>query len=158
MLSSKTFKFSCFILFILTLPLVTNADTMEHYLGIVNNIPKMEIRADVQAQMWAKSARNVLLLTCESVAESLAIANDTAKQQHTPLFCLPATVTLNGNLIQNMLPQTYQDIASTDRDKTKMTVSEVALLGLSNTYPCSKTFPPAQAIRMQSAARNDLKG
>ncbi len=113
------------------------ADTMDHYMGIVNNIPKMEIRADGQAQIWAKSARNVLLLTCESVAESLALANTIADRNGTPLFCLPRTLTLDGGMLHNLIQQTYRDISSQESDKSKMTVSEVALLGLSKTYPCS---------------------
>ena len=113
------------------------ADTMDHYLGIVNNIPKMEIKADGQAQIWARSARNVLLLTCESVAETLVVANVAAAHQGVPLFCLPGTVILDGSLVHDIVQQTYRDISSQENDKSKMTVSQVALLGLIKSYPCT---------------------
>ncbi|MCR9192200.1 MAG: phosphatase [Gammaproteobacteria bacterium] len=118
------------------------ADTMDHYMSIVNNIPKMEIKADGQAQSWAKSARNVLVLTCESVAESLAIANTAATEQGKPLYCLPATVTLDSSLLHNLIQQTYQEIASQESGKSKMTVSQVALLGLIKAYPCEPPKKP----------------
>ncbi|HVT62516.1 MAG TPA: phosphatase [Legionellaceae bacterium] len=118
------------------------ADTMNHYMDIVNNIPKMEIKADGQAQIWARSARNVLLLTCESVAESLVIANKTAAQNGQPLFCLPPNVHLDGSLLHNLIQQTYREITSQESDKSQMTVSQVALIGLSQHYPCPTTIKP----------------
>ncbi len=118
-----------------------HSDTMNHYMDIVNNIPKMEIKADGQAQIWAKSARNVLILTCESVAESLVIANTVASQQGQPLFCLPGTVQLDGGMLHDLVQQTYREISSQESDKAKMTVSQVALLGLTKTYPCAATKP-----------------
>lgn len=135
--------------------LPANADTMDHYIGIVSKIPKMEIKADGQAQVWAKSARNVVLLTCESVAESLAIANDVASKESRPLFCLPSTVALNGIMLHDLLEQTYHNMSSQEKDKSKMTVSEVALLGLTQAYPCSKTLQQSD-IRIQSEQRASL--
>lgn len=151
MLSKNRFYTIGFLLFALN-NLELYADTMDHYMGIVNNIPKMEIKADGQAQIWAKSARNVLLLTCESVAESLKIANDMASRQNTPLFCMPANTALDGTMLHNLVQQTYRDISSQESDKSKMTVSEVALIGLTKSYPCTK--PQIQPeVRMQSANR-----
>lgn len=151
MLSKKIFYRALILLFALN-NLELYADTMDHYMGIVNNIPKMEIKADGQAQIWAKSARNVLLLTCESVAESLKIANDTASRQNMPLFCMPANSILDGTMLHDLVQQTYRDISSQESDKAKMTVSEVALIGLTKSYPCTK--PQVQPeVRMQSATR-----
>lgn len=117
--------------------LPVQADTMEHYMKIVSNIPKMEVKADNQAQIWAKSARNVLVLTCESVAESLMIANNEASRKGASLFCLPGTVTLNSTMLHDLIQQTYRGISSQESDKEKMTVSQVALLGLVQNYPCA---------------------
>lgn len=127
-----------FLAFLLSCWQVAFTDTMDHYMNIVNNIPKMEIQADGQAQVWAKSARNVLLLTCESVAESMLIANAAAEKQGTRLFCLPAGVTLNGYVLRNIVQQTYNDLSTPEHVKAKMTVSEIALLGLTQNYPCSQ--------------------
>ena len=150
MLSDRFSKIVSLLLLALNSWVPAHADTMDHYMGIVNKIPKMEIKADEQAQVWAKSARNVLLLTCESIAESLAIANDAASQQNKPLFCLPATVTLNGNMLHDLVQKTYHDISNQGDDKSDMTVSEVALLGLTKTYPCASTIQQPTDIRMQS--------
>ena len=53
-----------------------HADTMGNYMSIAGNIPLMEIKADPQAQAWARSARNILILTSESIIESLNLANE----------------------------------------------------------------------------------
>ncbi|MDA9272172.1 phosphatase [bacterium] len=125
------------ILVLLCLSLATAyADTIDHYVNIANNIPKMEMKADPQAQAWARSARNVLILTSESVAESLTLANETATHQGSPLFCLPQGITLNGRMLNDLIQQTYRDISSQESDKNKMTVSQVALIGISKQYPC----------------------
>ncbi len=114
------------------------ADTIDHFMNIANNIPQMEMKADPQAQSWARSARTVLILTSESIAETLQIANETAKQQGSPLFCPPSTVQLNGTVVNDLIQQTYRDISSQQSDKDKMTVSQVALLGLKKQYPCQQ--------------------
>lgn len=138
MFSQKISQLAYLLIFTFNGWLPVYADTMDHYMGIVSKIPKMEIKADGQAQAWAKSARNVVLLTCESVAESLAIANDVASKEGRPLFCLPSTVALNGMMLHDLVEQTYRDMSSQEKDKSKMTVSEVALLGLTQSFPCSK--------------------
>ena len=112
------------------------ADTIERYMNIVNNIPQMEMKADQQSQAWARSARNVVILTSESVAESLMIANETATRAGKSLFCLPANVQLNAEVMNQLIQQTYGEISSQDSDKNKMTVSQVALMGISKQYPC----------------------
>ena len=142
MLTRKSYKQVYLLIVALSSGYPLHADTMDHYMNIVNNIPKMEIKADGQAQIWAKSARNVLLLTCESVAESMAIVNETAVRQGMPLFCLPGTVTLNGSMLRNLVEQTYLDMPNQESEKSKMTVSDVALIGLTKTYPCSSKVQP----------------
>lgn len=107
------------------------ADTINNYMNIANNIPQMEMKADPQAQAWARSARHVLTITSESIAETLIQANEAAKTQGKPIFCLPQGVQLNSFVMNELIQQTYKEISSQQSDKDKMTVSQVALLGLS---------------------------
>ncbi|HRD68932.1 MAG TPA: phosphatase [Legionella sp.] len=116
-----------------------HADTINNYMNIANNIPQMEIKADPQAQAWARSARHVLTITCESIAETLTQANETAKNQGKPIFCLPTGTQLNSITLNELIQQTYKEISSQRSDKDTMTVSQVALLGVSKKYPCQNT-------------------
>lgn len=137
--------------FLYTLGLMTavisHADTIDHFMSISNSIPKMQMKADPQAQAWARSARDVLAVTTESVAETLIQANDLATQQGHPLFCMPVGVTLNAATLNNVIVNTYNQISSQQSDKDKMTVSQVAWLGVSKTYPC--TGRNAQTAKMK---------
>ncbi len=116
-----------------------HADTINNYMSIANNIPQMEIKADPQAQAWARSARHVLTITCESIAETLSQSNEVAKSQGKPLFCLPQGVQLNSITLNELIQQTYKEISSQRSDKDTMTVSQVALLGISKQYPCQQS-------------------
>ena len=117
---------------------IAHADTIEHYMNIAHNIPQMEMKADPQAQAWAKSARNVLILTSESIAESLTLANISATEIGQPIFCLPQNVKLDAAMLNQLIQQTYNDISSQQSDKNSMTVSQVALLGIKKQYPCTE--------------------
>ena len=131
--------FNAIIMFVgCLLSIPTYADTIDHFMGIASNIPQMEMKADEQSQAWAKSARTVLILTSESIAETLTLSNQTATEQGSPLFCPPATVQLSGASVSDLIQQTYKEISSQQSDKDKMTVSQVALLGLKKQYPCQK--------------------
>lgn len=126
-----------------------HADTIDHYMNIAGNIPQMEVKADPQAQAWARSARTVLMLTCESVVETLTLANESATQMGKPLFCAPLNPPLNATILNDIIQQTYREISSQQSDKNKMTVSQVALLGLSRRYPCQSAMqntPTAQML------------
>ena len=124
------------------------ADTMEHFVSIYNEIPKMEIKADPQSQAWARSARNVLAVTTETIAETLMQANEHATSQGKPLFCLPISVQLNSTTMSELIIKAYQDLSSQQSDKGKMTVSQIAWLGVTKTYPCQlqqqASSPPQQ--------------
>ena len=116
------------------------SDTIDHYMNISNNIPQMEMKADPQAQAWARSARNVLIITNESIAETLLQANELAKSQGgAALFCLPPGTTLDAATLNNLIQQTYNGISSQQSDKNKMTVSQIAWLGVTKTYSCQTT-------------------
>jgi hypothetical protein len=113
-----------------------HADTIDNYMSIANNIPQMELKADQQAQAWARSARHVLTITCESIAETLMQANEASSQQGRALFCLPQGAQLTPSTMDEVIQQTYKEIASQQSDKGKMTVSQIAFLGIKKHYPC----------------------
>lgn len=119
------------------------ADTMEHYMNIANQIPQMLIKPDPQAQAWARSAQSVLVITNESIAETLLQANELAKIQGKPLFCLPQGTNLDASTLTDIIAQTYKDISSQQSDKNKMTVSQVAWLGVTKAYPCGAAEKPS---------------
>ncbi|KTC78186.1 hypothetical protein [Legionella brunensis] len=138
-----------FILSFLLGALSAHADTMDHYMNISNSIPQMEMKADPQAQAWARSARNVLVITDESIAETLMQANELAKGQGQPLFCLPQGATLNAITLNGIILETYRNISSQQSDKDKMTVSQVAWLGVTKKYPCQ---PDTHGKQMEHVA------
>lgn len=107
-------------------------------MSIATNIPQMEIKADPQAQAWARSARHVLTITCESIAETLTQTNEIAKSQGKPIFCLPQGTQLSSTTINELIQQTYKELSSQRSDKDTMTVSQVALLGINKQYPCKQ--------------------
>lgn len=115
-----------------------HADTINNYMNIANNIPIMEIKADPQAQAWARSAHHVLTITCESIAETMIQANETAKSQGKPIFCIPQGTQLNSMTLNDLIQQTYKEVSSQQSDKDKMTVSQIAWLGVSKKYPCQQ--------------------
>jgi hypothetical protein len=141
-----------FILLFLMVSTCGNADTIDHFINISNNIAQMEMKADPQAQAWARSARTVLTLTSESIAETLYLSNETAKETGKPLFCLPIGTQLNATLLTDLIQQTYREISSQQSDKDKMTVSQVALMGLQKQYPCQGQAPGKvnQAVGVES--------
>lgn len=116
----------------------TNADTIEHYMNIANSIPRMEMKADSESQAWARSARNVLLLTCDSIADTLLLTNETAKQKGYPIFCMPNSGKIDPSYLNNLIQKTYKEL--NDNNKNTKTVSEIALLGISKEYPCQKSI------------------
>ncbi len=131
---------------------ILHADTIDNYMKIADNIPQMEIKADPQAQAWARSARHVLTITCESIAETMIQANQEAGNQGKPMFCLPEGVQLNSIVLNELIQQTYKELSSQQSDKNKMTVSQIAWLGISKKYPCQ------QAITMSSVMGNVVAG
>src|SRR3990167_10258076 len=97
--------------------LSARADTIEHYINIYDGIPKMEVKADPQSQAWARSARNVLSITCETVAETLLQANELSKNQGKPLFCLPISTQLNSITMNELIVQAYRNNSNQQTDK-----------------------------------------
>ena len=95
------------------------------------------MKADQQAHTWARSARTILSLTSESIAETLMLMNIAATEHNAPIFCLPAGISLNALMLNEIIQKTYHDISSQESDKNNMTVSQVALIGVTQKYPCA---------------------
>jgi hypothetical protein len=127
----------------------SQADTMVHFMHIATSLPQMEMKADPQAQAWARSARNILELTSESVYESLVAANVNATRTGNPLFCLPNETPLSPTQMSALIQSTFQNLPSQQSDKEKMSVSQVALIGLSQAYPCANSFRARPRISIQ---------
>lgn len=129
-----------------------HADTIKNYMSIAENIPQMEVKADPQAQAWARSARHVLTVTCESIAETMTQANELAKNQGHPIFCLPPNIQLNSLTLCDLIQQTYKEISSQQSDKDTMTVSQVAWLGAHQRFPCQQNAPAKAEMAHVAAA------
>lgn len=113
------------------------ADTIDHYMNIVNGIPQMEMKADQQSQAWARSAHTVLNLACDGIIDALLLANEKAKEQGHPLFCMASSAQLSPEMLNQLIQQTYRAMPNPQAEKDKMTVSQVALLAMQKQYPCS---------------------
>lgn len=122
--------------------LQSNADTIDHYMSIHNAIPQMALKADPESQAWARSARNVLAITNETLAETLIEANDKAKAQGKPLFCFVKNTKLDAATLEKLIVKTYETISSRQSDKDKMTVSQIAYLGVTKAFPCQMAEQP----------------
>lgn len=135
------------------------ADTVDHYMHIVTSIPTMEMKADVEAQAWARSARNVLVITNESIAETLIEANRVAQVQGRPLFCLPSEATLDAQSLRQLMEEAYHALPGSQVEKDHMTVSQLAWLAITKRYPChqsqqasvSPVLAPPAVVAMQHA-------
>jgi hypothetical protein len=122
------------------------ADSIGHFMGISQNIPRMEMKADSSSQAWARSARNVLLLTGESIWESLKIANQSAAQTGHPLFCVPSQQTITAEIMYELIQNTYQKMNLTVEEQNLTSVAQVALKGLEDSYPCQAITPQTPQI------------
>ncbi|MDF1683405.1 MAG: phosphatase [Legionellaceae bacterium] len=142
----------------------SHADTIGRYMNIANNIPKMEMKADRQAHIWARSARTVLSLTSESIAETLILANATATEHGTPIFCLPIEVSLNAIVMNELIQETYREISSQTNDKNNLTVSNIAWIAVTHKYPCnqdtssSSPSTPSQITKPTVASMGHMDG
>lgn len=133
----KRIKLSGIFFGLMAMVSFAQADTIDNYMSIANNIPKMEMKADEQAQAWARSARNVLIITCESIAETMLEANKVAEQQGHPIFCVQPSQPLTAQTLNQLIQQTARELGSQTSKNQNMTVSEVAWIAVKKQYPCS---------------------
>jgi hypothetical protein len=136
------------VLFLILISANSYADTIAHYMEIANNIPRMEMKADEQAQTWARSARNVILLSSESIWESLNIANQTQAKNGTPLFCVPNPSMITAESMADLIQYTYESLNG--QDKEHLTVAQVALMGLQKKYPCAPSTNNQPSVTIQA--------
>ena len=122
------------------------ADTIGQYMAVASNINRIEMKADSESQAWVRSARNVLLLTSESVWESLNAANE---GQTNKLFCCPAQESMNAEAMTDLIKNTYNNLTMNEQEKNKLTVAQVGLIALQKKYPCQiqNTSQPNVTIR-----------
>ena len=125
------------------------SDRIGNYHQISQSIPKMEMKADPQSQAWARSARHVLTITNESIAETLIAMNNQAANQGHPFFCLPKNKPLNAELMRQLIEASKE--AHTGANNT--TVSQVALTAVMQKFPCqSKRTQPFSSLSETQAA------
>jgi len=129
------------ILFFITLLLTslstaTFADTIGRYAGIAKSIPEASLKADPKSQAWAHSARAILEVAEESIAESIAAVQNAASQLNRPIFCLPESQSINTALIHQLLAQSISQLTEADATKN---LSDVVVASLREKYPCQST-------------------
>ena len=82
---------------------------------------------------------SIFLYFLKSSSVRLILANQEAEKKGAPLFCLPAGEKLSNSSINELIKNTYLGISSTNlQDKNKMTVSQIALIGMQKQYACKK--------------------
>ena len=123
------------------------SDSIANYQRISKSIPKMEIKADEQSQAWARSARHVLNITNESIAETLIAMNEEATKNGRPFFCLPKDQPLNAERLAQLIDEQNLPSAS-----NKMTVSQIALEAVKKKYPCRSSSQNAYSSLSQTHA------
>ena len=111
-------------------------DTVQNYMQISANIPAMELKPNPKAQAWARSARDILLSTDETIVETVLAMNRLASEKGTPFFCLPENVELNPKAMDLLIQETYKARMKASNKVQAMPVSEVAVFGLLERYPC----------------------
>lgn len=143
------------LLFILC-PTITLADTLAKYAAIAKNIPTMEMKADQQSQAWARSARSVLAVTDEAIAQSIVAMNKIAEKNGGPLICVPPETTLDRDIVHNILAKRIQAMQP---DDANLTISQVVIGELSDQYPCNRmarrgiTIPPITIQKIHHVQR-----
>lgn len=110
-----------------------HADTINKYANIANSIPKMELKADEKSQAWARSARSILAITDETIAETILSMNSLAIENGEALVCLPSNLSLNGETIHALLQEAIKDPLVLNQNKS---ISFVVINRLKEKYPC----------------------
>ncbi len=119
---------------------IAHADNIQRYMQIAQTIPNRAMKADAESQTWARSARNILNLTNESIAETLDYANMMARDKGHPLFCLPAGKRLTAKSLARLIETFYAGLTVAQIEQQQMTVSQVALMSVVQHYPCSSVI------------------
>lgn len=115
---------------------MAQADSIASYMKIANNIPKMDVQADPKSQAWARSARNVLTVTTETISETMLQANTIASTKGAPLFCLPKNTTLNPSIMDALIKKGAQKLSVSAKEQNSISVSQIAWEMVLSEYPC----------------------
>lgn len=116
-----------------TLPITAYADTIGRYAGIAKSIPEATLKADPKSQAWAHSARTILHVAEESIAESISSMQNAAMRLQRPILCMPQGRSINTALIHEILEQNIAQLKPSDETKN---LSNVVVASLSTKYPC----------------------
>lgn len=143
----------------MSISMSTQADTIAKYANIAKSIPAAKLKADQKAQTWARSARSILDVTEESIAQTIQAMQQLAAKQGKPLFCLKNDADINTAQIHQILESKIQSLAAADANKT---ISEVVIEALASNYPCPNSNSASnishhldrQSSDMQRVTRN----
>lgn len=125
----------------LLIAISVSADTIDNYASISNHITTMEMKADRDAQTWARSARNVLAITNESIAETLTESNRIATSVGHPIFCLTKDATLDASTIKTLIEKSLKANPGLQNDPARPTISVVATNAVREAFPCKTNQP-----------------
>lgn len=109
------------------------ADTIGKYAEIAQNIPKMSLKADEQAQAWARSAKSILAVTDETMAQTIQAMNQLAYKHNSPLLCLPQGNEVTPELIHETLEKI---IAHLRPEQSTQTISNILVQQLQDDFSC----------------------
>jgi hypothetical protein len=124
--------------------LVAMSDTIGNYMRIASQIPQMEMKATPDAQAWARSARNVLAITTESIAETLNSLLATKTSRSSLMFCLPEGSVLTASSLNEIIQAYYKKHTDTVIDG--MSVSQYSIVALKDVYPCQSNAQPSNQL------------
>ena len=112
---------------------IVYADTIGKYAQIAKSIPEMSLKADPQSHAWARSARSILAITDETIAETINVMNQLATKHGTPLLCITQEKPLNAQVVHTVLAQLIQKLTPA---QAAQSISESLLQQLQISYPC----------------------
>ena len=112
---------------------IAQADTIGKYAGIAKGIPQASLKADPQSQAWARSARSILEVTEETIAQTIQSVQSFAAKRNIQVFCLPAGMKIDNSLIHQILERSITNLSAAEANKN---ISEVVTEQLETQYPC----------------------
>ena len=135
-----------------------HADSINKYMEIEKSIPKMELKPDAKAQAWARSARNILVMNDESIAQTAMVMNQLAAQQGQAIYCLPKGQQLDSKFMHKLILKAANNLSAQENTQN-LTVSSVAITALIKQYPCKAqsrhaALPFDYTSKMQSVHSN----
>lgn len=134
--------------------MVCHADTIGNYMHIRNQLPQMAVKAEPQAQAWVRSARNILATTDETILETIVIMNQMMGKGGKKMFCIPQGTQINAKHMDEIIEKAYVQLPEPESEKNKRSLSEVAILGMIDTYPCHAS--PAMAGHTNDSSEQQM--